>query len=165
MEIEKQSDAETPTIKFKDDIGSSCCIWLAEKFKGLYFGLENDYGLFTQEDIKDLLPYLQSFAETGQLEPATESTLQGGSLAEAFKPENLIKISADQNVKLYEQERKIEELEKGRAYYLRQCDQYVDQVAELEEVIEKWRNAVERGMEASSLNELQVKTKQILGEE
>lgn len=33
---------------------------------------------FTQEEIKSFLPYIQSFANNGTLEPATESPLQGG---------------------------------------------------------------------------------------
>jgi hypothetical protein len=49
---------------------------VTENRKELQFELDTDFAKFTQEQVRDLLPYLQSFAETGTLEPQTP--LQGG---------------------------------------------------------------------------------------
>lgn len=161
MEIIKH-DGKVSLIKFVDKNNISCEMWVelgALRFeigRDIEFDSE-DLGHFSQEDIKALLPYLQSFAETGQLEPSADTPLQGGSLAEAFKPE--------QNVKLYEQSQLIDRLTKEKAYCLSQLDKQVDKIAELEEVVEKWRNIVERGGNGEDLNELQEKTIQLLGEE
>jgi len=137
-------------IEFTDQSASDLRMWVEEhsrQGKGtkiLYFDTDTDYFKFSQEDIKALLPYLQSFAETGQLEP--QSPLQGESAINEAKLE-------------------LEKAKKEASYYKRQCDQYVDQIANLEELIEDWRNIVERNLGGNKLNEVQKRTIQLLGED
>jgi hypothetical protein len=116
MKISKWQDFnDNLDIRFRDNSGMPCRI-ASEQDNLLRFsvyGLAPNYIFFSQEDIKALLPYLQSFAETGRLElPPQDTPLQGGTLADAFKPENLIRASAEQNCKIYEQEKRIKELER-----------------------------------------------------
>ncbi len=84
MEIEKhEAPGETPLLKFSDQTRSDLRLWvedhsvLGKGIKLLYLDTDSDYFKLLQEDMKSLLPYLQAFAETGTLEPATESPLQG----------------------------------------------------------------------------------------
>jgi hypothetical protein len=139
MEIEKGEIYDVSTMEFTDNLGTSCRMWILGNLEYLRFDLDTDFAQFSQEDIKTLLPYLQSFAETGRLEPQ-EPPCKGDSLAEAFKPENLIKVSVEQNVKIYEQEKRIKALE---------------------QLVERWRTVVD----VVYVNEdLQEKTDQLLGE-
>jgi hypothetical protein len=65
-----------------------------------------------------------------------------------------------------DQGKRIQELEKGRLYYMRQCDAYVDKVAELEELIEEWRSLAESQKDLPDvLLKLQERTAKLLGEE
>ncbi len=67
-----------PHISFKDQFAKECEISSIDSqthfpLLRIVFG---EITYLSQEDIKTLLPYLQRFAETGILEPATETTLQ-----------------------------------------------------------------------------------------
>lgn len=230
MEIEKGILPNgRPLIRFKDQFDEPCRISVSGastsflKFHIVGVGSAQ----LSQEDIQALLPYLQSFAETGQLEPTQEPTLQGEetqliyaaviedpskriqALLELFQKQDnriddLVETTACMNYRNYRYEQlllewkkygqpssdskspdelvhltdqiiresalsvegsnEIEKANRGKAYYQRQCDQYVDQVANLEELVEEWRNIVERGSEASHLNNLQERTIKLLGE-
>ncbi|HEX9502854.1 MAG TPA: hypothetical protein VF974_00845 [Patescibacteria group bacterium] len=83
MEIEQsKTTSGNQMIEFVDQSASDLSMWVEERSKQgkstklLFFDTDNDYFKFTQKDIKALLPYLQSFTETGLLEPL--SPLQGG---------------------------------------------------------------------------------------
>jgi hypothetical protein len=75
MDIEKlETPGETPLLRFSDQTKSDLQMWAEEhqkqgkSIKVLYLDTDDDYFKFSQEDIKQLLPYLQSFAESGTLE-------------------------------------------------------------------------------------------------
>jgi hypothetical protein len=79
MEIEKWTSTSGPFIKFKAYAGTPCKLSVA--YEHLKITLHSDrfmpdYAQFSQEDIKTLLPYLQSFAETCTLEPHTKETFK-----------------------------------------------------------------------------------------
>jgi len=85
MKIEKsKTGLGEQMIEFKDQSASDLRMWVEEHSKQgkgtkiLYFDTDADYFKFSQGDIKALLPYLQAYAETGQLEPQ-QSPLQGES--------------------------------------------------------------------------------------
>jgi len=151
MEIEEGKTFGKLSLEFTDANGIKCDLWIDENSENLYCNIGDDLAIFTQEDIKALLPYLQSFAETGQLEP--QSPLQGGDAAE-MRQKTLVSL-----------QEQLDKAKKEASYYRRQCDQYVDQVANLEDLIEDWRNIVERNLGGNKLNEVQKRTIQILGED
>src|SRR5579872_1237569 len=97
MEIEKSNlIGGNPGIKFHDADNHGCEAHVQSKNKVpiLQFNFQVRPGVvdwleFSQEDIKTLLPYLQAFAETGQLEPT-----QGKSLSVDFV-KSVIKMHID----------------------------------------------------------------------
>lgn len=56
-------------LTFHDDYGTEC--YLLESSSALenkiWFGTSKDKMNFTQQDIKELLPYLETFAKTGKI--------------------------------------------------------------------------------------------------
>lgn len=100
MEIEK---GKLPNgircLTFKDQFDEKCEVIISSD-NFLRFAFEY-VAYFSQEDIKTLLPYLQSFAETGTIEPQ-EPTLQGDDidqLYEKVKRENAILAATNEYVK------------------------------------------------------------------
>lgn len=147
MEITK-SEMYDKNIRFKDAINTPCRVGVYPDgtLRLTMHGPISSNVFFTQEDIKSLLPYLQAFAETGRLElPLQALPLQGGELTDAFEPENLIKVSAEQNIKIYEQEKRIKTLER---------------------LVKEWSEcATTDDYPFSCFDELQEQTNQLLGEE
>lgn len=108
MEIEKgKTSSGEQLIEFADQTGSDIGLWVEEHSKQgksvklLYLDVETDYFKFSQEDIKTLLPYLQSFASSGTLEPTQEPTLQGGesTLKRLSELQNCIQKAKHQETK------------------------------------------------------------------
>lgn len=137
MEIEKSvSPLGYATLEFMDVFDTLCRLWVLKNAKQLRLDLNADVAQFTQGQIKTLLPYIQSFAETGTLE------LQGGSVDEK-------KLELDKAIK-------------GRDYYMRQCDKQVDEIANLEDQLETMQeagvamanNIVDQGKRIEALQEL-----------
>jgi chemotaxis regulatin CheY-phosphate phosphatase CheZ len=58
-----------------------------------------------------------------------------------------------------------EKSDKARAYYMRQCDQYVDHIAGLEELLEEWKKFGTSELDCKHPDELVHLTEQLLGEE
>jgi len=91
MEIIKE-DGKIIRIEFVDHSGSEIQMWVEESVKQgsstklLWVDTDNDYFRFSREDIKTLLPYLQAFAQTGQLEPlsVTAAREHGDSLLQKY---------------------------------------------------------------------------------
>lgn len=90
VEIQK-SEAYDKHIRFKDVLSTPCRVGVDQDglLRLAIYGPISSNVFFSQEDIKSLLPYLQAFASNGQL-------LLQGDLAEAFEPENMVKVSAEQ---------------------------------------------------------------------
>ncbi|HEX9502855.1 MAG TPA: hypothetical protein VF974_00850 [Patescibacteria group bacterium] len=57
-----------------------------------------------------------------------------------------------------------DKVKKEADYYRRQCDQYIDHIANLEELIKDWSSLFEV-VSNSTLEDLQEKTSKLLGEE
>lgn len=147
MEIEK---GET-SIRFNDRNGDPHAISIEYGLLEFQVRLNSEEGgpfcaAFTQDQIKALLPYLQAFAESSTLEP---TPLQGGEASYEKRIKALIETTARINAKNYEQEKHLLEAEIGlekvvkeKEYCLRQLDKQVDQLAKLEELLEKWKEFV-----------------------
>lgn len=146
MKITKDnSTPEYPHIYFSGEF-DNCALALNTQSTWLRFYIGStldDHILLSQEDIKALLPYLQSFVDSGTLEPQ-ESPLQGESKEQAL--EQLIvlkdKISLEEQLSIVsEASKSIETLEKQKAHLLRQVDKQVDEIAELEDQLEIMQEA------------------------
>ena len=134
MKIEKSvSPLGHTTLKFDDFTGTFCRLWVLKNTPNIRFDVNFAFAEFTQEDIKDLLPYLQLFTETGTIEPLQRDMSVTQIAAEIRQEQHIIK----------ELENKLEKEKKEKAYYLRQLDKQIDQIADLEELIEKWRTISE----------------------
>jgi hypothetical protein len=59
-------------IEFLDSFGNPCKIWIDDD-QELFFDLIRDFFKLSQDHVKELLPYLQAYAESGALIPETES--------------------------------------------------------------------------------------------
>jgi hypothetical protein len=246
MEIKKEKTFGRPSIKFTDSMGDTCYIWIMDNLGELRFDLDTDFAQFSQEDIKSLLPYLQSFVETGELEPQqspsvtsamehgdsllqkyselpqprlipTDPTLHVGrdalsilamhrgrysqqfahekeriqsglidgiinpdasqaadrleSKLEALKDlEDDLAQSPLQGGSVDETKLELDKANRGKKYYMRQCDKQVDEITRLEELLEEWNSLVEkvdiftRDGIVGELQKLHEKTAQLLNE-
>lgn len=63
------------------------------------------------------------------------------------------------------EETELEKVQREKAYYMRQCDKYVDHVADLEELLQEWRDFAKDLSEDFNLQDLHKRTAQLLGEE
>lgn len=156
MKIEKDGSR----IEFVDNCNYSCAIDVSVRNLRFSFSWECDgSAYFSQEQVKQLLPYLQSFAETGTLEPATESTLQGGSLLDE---------SIKKTASLVRENKRLEaELETMQEAGVAMAASIVDQGKRIEafqELVRGWQNT--HGCACPHCYpDLHKKTAQLLGEE
>jgi len=179
MEIKKK---ETPleylVLEFADTLDTLCRLWVLKSTHHLRFDLDFAFAQFSQEDIKTLLPYLQAFAETGQLEPpsvtsakehgsallqryseAQEPTLQGGSLLEES-----IKKTASLIRQASEQEKRIDDLVETTARQNFNNYEQEKRIQALEQLVKEWSSCNWSVASARDLKKLQEKTSQLLGE-
>lgn len=164
MEIEKgKTPNNCPCIKFKDYYDVDCKIvaqdpLLRFTIKSGDTVLASEFAIFDQEQIKQLLPYLQSFAETGTLEPQ-ESPLQGGDIAEA--------IDAIKDELTIDQSKRIEALVQTSARLNYKNYHAEKHIKAIEELLRKWRGfgLVNDISESTLWADLDKHTAQLLGEE
>jgi hypothetical protein len=147
MEIkEVKTDSLDRMIEFTDQSASDLRLWVEEHSKQgkgtkvLFIDTDSDYFKFLQEDIKSLLPYLQAFAETGTLEPAT--TLQGDTQIAHASLISDPKIRVEKLLEMFQvQEGRIDILEKEKRACFSQIDNLIDENADLEEKLETMQEA------------------------
>lgn len=68
MKVEKRQDDDLEVIQLFDTVGDMMEVIADEDYDTLSFDMSEDYCEFTRDQMKDLLPHLAAWCETGSLE-------------------------------------------------------------------------------------------------
>lgn len=156
-----QGEEETNLIKFRDSENSPCELWV--ELGALCFEYRNEKaGQFSRDQIKILLPCLQSYVSNGTLELATESTLQG----EKERIDAIANASAKRVLDILEaQNNEISTLQGADVAMAQNIVDQGKRIEALQNLVKGWRGLTEDVLPDFTLTELQEQTAQLLGED